>query len=278
MIGVAVLVAGCTGQVTAPAPHSKPLLFEVRNSGESFALFLNDTPAPTDRETWARILGRHANLVDADAGFAGFDANGHSVNQVVFRCPPDAPSGMFFQVVEHLVAARIVKVRVGLSRPGQDALHCELELPRDESLGPNRDNRLIFEGSRDAQKLNWKVRVAPGGKAILVATGQPATPEDWADQPFGERHASLLQVAEKVTRGFDFYDAAVTWKPSAEPPAWGPVFEALAAIAELNTARRSANATLISTSVYEFSEPAGPEGPPSDPNAFPAPAPEDLAD
>lgn len=259
MIGVAVLLAGCTGRVTAPAPQSKPLLFEVRNNGESFALFLNDTPAPTDRETWARIVGRHASLVDASAGFAGLDAKGHSENLVVFRCPPEAPSGLFVQVVEHLVESKIVKVRVELSRPGQDALHCELELPRDESLGPNRDNRLIFERPRGAEKLDWDVRMAFRGKAILGKTGQPATPEDWADQPFGERHASLLQVAENVSRGFDFYDAAVTWNPSAQPPAWGPVFEALAAIDELNNARRSASATLISTSVYEFSEPAEPE-------------------
>lgn len=276
------LLLGCSGEASAPAPASKPLLFEARKSGGSFALFMNDTPAPKDRDTWARVLDRHARLVDDSAGFAGLDTNGHSENQVIFSAPPDAPSGLFLQVLEHLVEARIAKVQVELSRPGHDALRCVLELPRDESLGPNRDHRLVFEGTGDARNLTWQVRMAFRGKFAEGATGQVATTEEWADEPVRKRHEALRRSAEEVSRGFEFHDATVTWKPSPHPPAWGPVYEALAVIAELNATRRQADgyATIICTWVNEYAVPPQPEAeaPPDSPDTIPQPEPKDLKD
>lgn len=276
------LLLGCSGEASAPAPASKPLLFEARKSGGSFALFLNDTPAPKDLDSWARILGRHARLVDDSAGFAGLDAKGHSENQVIFSAPPDAPSGLFIQVLERLVEAKIVKIQVELSRPGHDALRCALELARDESLGPNRDNWLIFKRTGDAKNLTWQVRMAFRGKSAEGATGQIATTEDWADEPVRKRLEALLRSAEEVSRGFEFHDATVAWEPSPHPPAWGAVYEALAVIAELNAARGRADdyTTIISTSVYEYAVPPQleAEAPPESPDTIPQPAPKDMKD
>lgn len=221
-------------------------------------------------------------LVDDAAGFAGFDANGQSENPVIFRAPADAPTELFVQVLLDLLEAKVVKVTAELARPGQAALGCEVELPRDESLGPNRDNRLVFDAAGDGGVLTWQVRMAFYGRRGKGALGSATRAEDWAARPFGERHASLLRAAQEVAKGFEYHDATVTWNPSPHPPAWGPVYEALAVIADLNTARRNADgyAPLISTWVYEFAEPpqAGPEDPPRDPNALPAPTPEDLGD
>lgn len=276
LIGVTIFLVGCTGRVSVPAPPNRPLVFEARQSGGAFVLFLNDLRPPADREVSRRILGRHASLVDAAAGFAGFDANGMSENPVIFRAPPDAPADIFMLAIEQMVEARLVKMRVELVRPGSQTISCNVELRRDGSdwrrSSEYRPLRIVVT-SRDGS-TSFKVGHGRNSKQT-VEEAAIAPNASWEAGAMRRRHAALVKAAMATGKGIDAHDvgwAAVHWPPSKPHPSWGAVFQALDTIHDVNARRLLAGTGTLETEIWEnpnLEDEASPLSPP---------APKDLRD
>ncbi len=243
---------------------TQPFQIEARYQDGAWALFVNDEKEPVTDEVLLKRIREHAEIVDPAAGFAGPDPTWQSQNRVIFSAPPEAPRELFCRVVEMLVAAMIVKVDVELLRVGLAPLRCDVELPRDESLGPRRDNWLQIE-IVDGKEAGFQAGMMGTPKAPVPEAAMLAGA--WDDVSFRKRRNALVRTALQTAKELEFYDAHVRWKPSEMRAPWGPVFQVLDAIAELNAMRRQKGETIINTWAQPEAGPPKPDVEP--PSAWP---------
>lgn len=237
LLAVAILLIGGCGRTPEPTPvvvPTQPLRIEARYQGGAWALFVNDEKEPVTDEVLLKRIQEHAEVVDPAAGFAGRDSTGQSQNRVIFSAPPEAPREFFCRVAMFVVVL-FVKVDLELLRSGLAPLRCDVELPCDESLGPPRDHWLQIE-IVDGEEASFQAGMM--GRTKLPVPDAALAAAAWDDVSFRKRRSALVRTALQTAKELDYHDAHVQWKPSEMQAPWGPVFQALDAIAELNAMRR----------------------------------------
>lgn len=246
LLAVAILLIGGCGRTPEPTPvvvPTQPMRIEARYQGGAWALFVNDEKEPVTDEVLLKRIQEHAEVVDPAAGFAGRDPTGQSQNRVIFSAPPEAPREFFCRVAMFVVVL-FVKVDLELLRSGLAPLRCDVELPCDESLGPPRDHWLQIE-IVDGEEASFQAGMM--GRTKLPVPDAALAAAAWDDVSFRKRRSALVRTALQTAKELDYHDAHVQWKPSEMQAPWGPVFQALDAIAELNAMRRQRGELIINT-------------------------------